>query len=131
MFFLLFLADAAMTVSTLLHLKRQLKLVTEINRRMRRLSDMLGEGIYSGTMAAMEAGDKAREELEGSAAKASAELEALKQQSRDYISKQHFGTGRLLKAFPNFRQGKLREGLDTLLGFWEQKRHEKTNKNQS
>ncbi len=130
-FFLLFLADAAMTVSTLLHLKRQLKLVTEINRRMRRLSDMLGEGIYSGTMAAMEAGDKAREELEGSAAKASAELEALKQQSRDYISKQHFGTGRLLKAFPNFRQGKLREGLDTLLGFWEQKRHEKTNKNQS
>ena len=131
-FFVLFLADVGMTVSTLLHLKKQLRLVKEINKKMRELSDALGESIYSGTVAAIKITDKAKDglgasadkmrvELEDSRKRAISEFEEYKNRYRGYVSKYHFGTGRLMKAFPSFRQGKGQEMLDILSELWDKK----------
>lgn len=131
-FFALFLADVGMTVSTLLHLKKQLRLVREINRQLRELSDSLGESIYSGTVAAIRITDRAKEDLEASAdkvregledskARALQEFEEFKNRHRSYVSRYHFGTGRLMKAFPSFRQGKGQEMLDILSELWDKK----------
>lgn len=66
----LFLADAGMTVATLLHLKKQIRLVKQINERMHDFSDKLGAGIYEGTIAAMDVSEKARTELKEVSGKA-------------------------------------------------------------
>lgn len=63
LFFVCFSADLGMTVATLLRLKKQMHLVVELNKKLRDFSDMLGEGIYTGTMATLSATDKAKEEL--------------------------------------------------------------------
>lgn len=63
LFFACFGADLGMTVATLLRLKKQMHLIVELNKKLRNFSDMLGEGIYTGTMVTLSATDKAKEEL--------------------------------------------------------------------
>lgn len=145
-FFVLFATDLGMTISTLLHLKKQVRMVTELNRRMKELSNTLGEGIFNGTMTAMEvaqrtkqelssnetlresgeklkkSGEKAKERMEDSRKRLSEELEELKKKYAEVVSSSHFGTRRLLKAFPNVRNGKQQEVFDALDKGWKRKK---------
>ncbi len=121
-FFLLFLADAAMTVSALLHLKKQLRLVKEINEKLRALSNTMGKSIYSGTIAALDKSAHIREELEDSEKAAVAEFEEYKNRWQEYLTKPRFGTRRLLKAFPDFGSGRPKEHLNILSELWNKNR---------
>lgn len=78
----LFLADVGMTVATLLHLKKQIRLVKQINERMHDFSDKLGTGIYEGTIAAVDASEKARTELKEASGKARAKAADMSEKAR-------------------------------------------------
>lgn len=143
----LFLADAAMTVSTLLRLKKQLRLITEINERMRDFSDKLGEGIYQSTMSALDASEKARAGIneaktnlneakqkekaefaqirkrwEAEEKRIREEIAASEKKSRkeleNFLSGRSFGERRLLKAFPAYREGSRQEAIEKLNELW-------------
>lgn len=143
----LFLADAAMTVSTLLRLKKQLRLITEINEHMREFSDKLGEGIYQSTLTAMDASEKAKAGIneakasldeakqkekaelaqkkkrwEAEEKRIKEEIAASEKKSRGelekFLSGRGFGERRLLKAFPAYRGGSRQEALDRLNELW-------------
>lgn len=137
---LLFLADLAMTVATLLHLKKQIRVLTEVNARMHELSDKLGTGIYEGTIAALDASKKARTELAQAKEKERADMEQRKMrwaeeeahikeeiaasqkktraQLEQMLSRHAFGERRLLKAFPAYSKGKKQEAIEKLTSIW-------------
>lgn len=81
-FAVLFLTDVGMTVATLLHLKKQIRLVKQINERMHEFSDKLGTGIYEGTIAAMDASEKARTELKEVSEKARTKAADMSEKAR-------------------------------------------------
>lgn len=95
------LADATLTVSAILKLKRTASLVDELEKHMRKLSDGIGEKISDGVIIAMEKRPEIEEKFEKMQAKYKA------------VTEQHVGR-RILRAYPNLSKIKRSESLERI-----------------
>lgn len=114
----LFAADFAITVSTILKFNKHLKLVDEAAFRLREISDEIGENIYEGVTAAIEKREELKESIELKAAELTESREELAEQRKRLqqefealLEHESFGVKRLMKAFPGMKSRNYPEAL--------------------
>ncbi len=117
-FLAVFLADAAITVSSMLKLKRNLRLLREISRELKSFSDEFGEKLSEGVLSAMEFAEEEKKRAEAAKEKY---LE-LKTRYQNLLCACKPGHRRLLCAFPCLQRGINREAVEKLRLMWEMKR---------
>ena len=140
---LLFLADAGVTINSMLKLKRKLKLMNDIAGKLRLLSDNMGQNISSSVEMMVRAGETAKTEYaeyKANADQLRAELKVARNYAKAGISdkleqsaeelrakyaalleKQSYTQRRLLKAFPNLTQGRNKEIIEKWKEYWRKK----------
>lgn len=96
---ILFLIDVCVTVSTILHFNRRIKILDELTEKMKMLSDELGEAIFGTVTYAVKKTEKFQEEYNEKAM----QLSALRDEYTAKLKERHRGIERLLKAFPDIQ----------------------------
>ena len=94
-----FASDMVITVLAIVHFKKRLRLLEEISGRMRKLSDMTGEKIFSTVEGVMDR----KEELDEKAEDMRKRYEELREKYRAALSKRELNIRRIEKAFPKLR----------------------------
>lgn len=132
-FFTVFFADCAVTVSTILQFNKRLRVMEDMAAKIHKLSDEIGENIYEGLTAAVEKTEEFQETHEQLFTKISdkkdnlleiqqsakekvrlakqREKEELERRYKELFAKKNFGFQRLMKAFPDMTSTDLNEAL--------------------
>lgn len=116
----LFAVDIAATVSTIMALNRRLKALDEIASAMKKLSDEMGEEIFEKVSAVVMVKEKMQEEYDEKAQ----QFIRLREELTEKMKEKHFGTERLLKAFPNMHALQQNEMLEKYRQFLSEKKEE-------
>lgn len=120
---LLFLVDILVTVSTIMALNRRLKALDELAGAMKKLSDELGEEIFEKVSTAVSTKEKLQEEYD----EKTQQFIKMRDELIGKLKEKHFGTERLLKAFPKMRALQQNETLIKYRQFLSEKKEEMRN----
>ncbi len=104
-----YLIDLSVTVSGLLKLKKQIKLIEQAESKLKSLSDTIGENIFEAATSAKEATDKTKAGFEDFREKQKSQLEELRSKYREIIdAKPDHVAKRIISAFPNLSKERQR-----------------------
>lgn len=118
--YIIFIVDTVVTASSIIGLNKKLKRIDEISASMREVSDSLSETIGENAMKTTQKLDETK-----------VQLSLAKLELRNYINThRHFGTGRLVRAFPHMKQRDYHEILEEAKKYLDSKL-EKINENNS
>ena len=115
---LVLMADACVTINTILKFNQRLKQLEKLATAIHRISDEIGEDIYEKASAVAEKSLELQTEWKEKIS----ERDALKDEYRMLLEKRHFGFRRLTKAFPEMKSGKWNETLQQYKKFVETKK---------
>ena len=99
----IFVADLIITINVVLNINRHIKVLDEIDERLDKLSESLGERIYENVTNAMEASDKIKENAELHREEMLKEHEELTLRYKELMAKENALAIRLMKAFPDMK----------------------------
>ncbi len=103
-FILYFIADFIITVLEIMNINKHIRLLDDIEERLTRYSEHIGENIYSGMSSVI----KAKEDIGNDIDKTRKDLNELREEhshlSKHLLERKTFVHRRLLKAFPNLRK---------------------------
>ena len=107
-----YLIDLSVTVSGLLKLKKQIKLIEQAESKLKSLSDTIGENIFEAATSAKEATDKTKAGFEDFREKQKSQLEELRSKYREIIdAKPDHVAKRIISAFPNLSKERQRHSV--------------------
>lgn len=101
-----FVADFAITVTELAKMPKKLGALLEAEKALRAISDKIGENISDTTIAAKEKGSEIAVENKPKIDELKAEYEKKKQEFSAAFEKRNFVHRRIVKAFPNLKNGR-------------------------
>lgn len=129
-----FAADVIITVVTINSLEKRIRLMDDIAKKIRAVSDEIGEHVYDGASAVVQKGgeiynsenvreirekyaddiEEIKRKQEEGRAKLEQEIEELKTKYSAMVKEKHLFQRRIIKAFPNIRSHRYREQMDKL-----------------
>lgn len=115
---LVLMADACVTINTILKFNQRLKQLEKLATAIHRISDEISEDIYEKASAVAEKSLELQTEWKEKIS----ERDALKDEYRMLLEKRHFGFRRLTKAFPEMKSRKWNETLQQYKKFVETKK---------
>ncbi len=115
------IADAVLTVMTMLKLNQKLKRIDELSAGIKAVSDKIGRNISDGMLDIAEKGEPLKE-------RAARRREELELSLAEVKEKYTFGQKRFLKAFPRFRALRHQEALSQIKKHLEEARERKKRK---
>lgn len=128
----LFLADTVCTLVSAGKLSRRLRALETVEKRLRALSDGMGENLSDGVLAAVEKREELhgrwedkKRTLEDTWADRKRELDALLQKRRALVEQKSRIHRRLARAFPHLQSGRQRESWDRIRRYWESVKEER------
>ncbi|MEG0805993.1 MAG: hypothetical protein RSD97_07555 [Lachnospiraceae bacterium] len=120
-FSVMIMVDGIITIANILNLNKRIRLLDEIGKELKKISNELGENIYENVIEAVEKKESIKETVEEkkvtmtkTAQEKRRELERLQNHYKEILSNHQSSNTRLLKAFPNMTSGKHSEGLENL-----------------
>ena len=115
------IADFLLTLISVLKLPQKLRTITELEKALNSVSENIGEKLSTRAISF----NSRAEELK---AKGDAYREALKEKYNKITSKNNFVQKRIIKAFPNIKNGQYKEALEQLYKKSAEKKAEKKSK---
>ncbi len=115
------IADFLLTLISVLKLPQKLRTITELEKALNSVSENIGEKLSTRAISF----NSRAEELK---AKGDADREALKEKYNKITSKNNFVQKRIIKAFPNIKNGQYKEALEQLYKKSAEKKAEKKSK---
>lgn len=107
----LIITDCCATLAGIRKLSERLRLLTEIAGEIHKISDSIGQSIADHTMDTKEHVDEARARVDRDREQAEARIAELRVRARAIMEERHFGTRRILEAFPNLKSHNYAEGI--------------------
>ena len=122
-FAVMFIADAVVTVITIAHLNKRIRLMDEIAASIHAFSDGIGENVYDGAAAVKSRGEEVLESEKAHELreKYTENVEELKARYTAMTEERHRLQNRILKAFPKMTPRRYSEQLEKLRQFGHKK----------
>ncbi|RDU23538.1 putative ABC transporter permease [Anaerosacchariphilus polymeriproducens] len=120
-----FCFDIIVTINAILELNKRLSLMNEISKKLKYISDELGENISNGVVDIMEISDEWKNNIGNikvNLDEKKQEIYQLKESYRKLFEKKYIIHKRLMKAFPRMKSKNYQEVLDNLKSYYKNKK---------
>lgn len=121
-----FITDAIVTINAILKFNKRLSLMDEISRKLKYISEELGENISHGVVDIMEISDEWKNNfgnIKDNVYEKRQELIQLKETYKKLYEEKYFIHKRLVKAFPKMKSKNYQEVLDNLKSYYKSKKY--------
>lgn len=121
-----FCFDIIVTINAILELNKRLSLMNEISKKLKYISDELGENISNGVVDIMEISDEWKNNIGNikvNLDEKRQEIYQLKESYRKLFEKKYIIHKRLMKAFPKMKSKNYQEVLDNLKSYYKNKKY--------